>query len=128
MPSDSPALLLVDDYHFIRSIVGKMLIAHGYTNVHEAEDGQEALDKLREQAFALVITDLNMPVLDGIELTKEMRRDENLQHIPVLLISGEENTNATQKAREAGVTESLLKPFTPEQLVKCVGELLEPPA
>ena len=77
--------LVVDDFSTMRRIVRNLLKELGFTNVDEAEDGQDALTKLRTSKFDFVISDWNMPNLDGLQLLSEIRKDESLKTLPVLI-------------------------------------------
>ena len=89
MTDKNMSILVVDDFPTMRRIVRSLLKELGFTNVEEAEDGQEALNKLRTGAFEFVVSDWNMPNLDGLEMLKQIRADAALQHLPVLMVTAE---------------------------------------
>jgi len=117
MPVDkSMAILVVDDYKHMRGVARKLLSQLGFENVSEASDGGMALRKLRNGDFGLVISDWNMAPMTGIELLREVRRDEKLKAIPFIMITAENNTEYVLEAKQAGVDSYILKPFNAETL------------
>jgi len=117
MPVDkSMAILVVDDYKHMRGVARKLLSQLGFENVSEASDGGMALRKLRNGDFGLVISDWNMAPMTGIELLREVRRDDKLKSIPFIMITAENNTEYVLEARQAGVDSYILKPFNAETL------------
>jgi len=89
MNPDDLKFLIVDDFSTMRRIVRNLLKEIGYNNADEAEDGQIALNKLRNGAFNFVVSDINMPNMNGFELLREIRADDNLKKLPVLLVTAE---------------------------------------
>lgn len=83
------SILVVDDFPSMRRIVRTLLKELGFSNIDEAEDGQEGLAKLRSGSFEFVVSDWNMPNLDGLEMLKEIRADDALKHLPVLMVTAE---------------------------------------
>jgi two-component system chemotaxis response regulator CheY len=104
--------LVVDDFSTMRRIVKNLLKDLGYTNVQEAEDGADALNKLRGGGFDFVVSDWNMPNMTGIELLKSMRADTTLKHIPVLMVTAEAKRENIIEAAQAGANGFVVKPFT----------------
>jgi len=111
-------VLIVDDMAAMRKILRTLLSQLGFKNVDEAEDGKQALDKLRQDPnkYDLVITDWNMPNMTGIELVQAIRSDENLRHLPVLMVTAEAKKENVLMAIKAGVNNYIVKPFTAETL------------
>jgi len=111
-------VLIVDDMAAMRKILRTLLSQLGFKNVDEAEDGKQALDKLRQDPnkYDLVITDWNMPNITGIELVQAIRNDENLKHLPVLMVTAEAKKENVLMAIKAGVNNYIVKPFTAETL------------
>ena len=116
-------VLTVDDSPSIRQMIRVVLDPAGHT-VLEAADGAEGLAKAKSHPVDLVITDLNMPVMDGIEMIKHMRGLPALTGIPILFLSTESNDGVKQKAKAAGATGWITKPFSPEQLLGVVTNLV----
>lgn len=123
----SHKVLVVDDMMSMRNIVKRALLEIGYKNIHEALNGEEALEKLKSGGFGLVLLDWNMPVMSGIELLRSMRADPTLQAIPVLMITAEAKMDNIMEAVQAGVSDYLVKPFSgqalQEKLVKIFQKL-----
>jgi two-component system chemotaxis response regulator CheY len=109
-------ILVVDDFQTMRRIIKNYLRQLGFNNVEEAEDGDVALEKLKESEFDFVITDWNMPKMTGIDLLKKIRAANNFKTIPVLIITAEAEKENVVQAAQAGVNDYIVKPFTPEVL------------
>jgi two-component system, chemotaxis family, chemotaxis protein CheY len=109
-------VLVVDDFPTMRRIVKNLLKQLGYENIDEAEDGAQALTKLKAGGYGLVITDWNMPVMEGIDLLKNLRADETLKDLPVLMVTAEAEKDKVITAIKAGVDNYVVKPFTAEVL------------
>ncbi len=105
-------VLVVDDFSTMRRIVKNLLRDLGFTNIQEADDGSTALPMLQNGDFDFVVTDWNMPGMQGIDLLKAIRADANLAHIPVLLITAEAKKEQIVMAAQAGVNGYIVKPFT----------------
>jgi two-component system, chemotaxis family, chemotaxis protein CheY len=124
MPADPGKIkfLVVDDFSTMRRIVRNLLKELGYTNVDEAEDGAVALQKLQGGGFDFVVTDWNMPNMDGLTLLQSVRADPNLKALPVLMITAEAKKENIIAAAQAGASGYIVKPFTAgtlnEKLVK----------
>src|SRR2546430_15627351 len=103
-------ILVVDDMSTMRWIVKSIFKQLGFTNLEEAENGKEALDKLKAGKFDLVVSDWNMPVMPGIELLKNIRADASLKHIPVLMVTAEAQKDNLMEAIKAGVSNYISKP------------------
>ncbi len=104
--------LVVDDFSTMRRIVRNLLKEVGITNVEEAEDGQIALQTLRAGKFDFVVSDWNMPNMTGIQLLREIRADETLKHLPVLMVTAEAKKENIVEAAQAGANGYVVKPFT----------------
>lgn len=105
-------LLVVDDFATMRRIVSNLLREAGITNITEAEDGTEALRKLENGNFKFIISDWNMPNMNGLELLKAVRSSPQLQHLPFLLITAEARKDNIVDAAQAGADGYIVKPFT----------------
>ena len=104
-------ILIVDDYKTMLRIIRNLLKQIGFENVEEALDGTEALQKLREKQFGLVISDWNMEPMTGIELLREVREDLKFKKIPFIMVTAESKTENVVIAKEAGVSNYIVKPF-----------------
>jgi two-component system chemotaxis response regulator CheY len=109
-------VLVVDDMSTMRRIVRNILKQLGVVNVVEAENGSDALSKLKADKFDFVVSDWNMPVMAGIELLRKIRADEQLKHIPVLMVTAEAQKENLVEAIQAGVSNYVVKPFTAETI------------
>jgi two-component system, chemotaxis family, chemotaxis protein CheY len=117
------SVMTVDDSSSVRLMVSFTLKNAGY-DVIEAVDGKDALMKLSMKPVHLVITDLNMPNLDGIGLIRAIRADEKLRFMPVILLTTESQDTKKQEGKAAGATGWIVKPFQAEQLVKVVKKVI----
>ncbi|MCX7149716.1 MAG: chemotaxis response regulator CheY [Rhodocyclales bacterium] len=104
--------LVVDDFSTMRRIVRNLLKELGFTNVEEAEDGAVALTKLREGGFEFVVSDWNMPNMDGLTLLQNVRADARLKTLPFLMITAEAKKENVTAAVQAGASGYIVKPFT----------------
>jgi two-component system chemotaxis response regulator CheY len=116
MPPKETRFLVVDDMSTMRKIIKTILAQLGYTNVDEAENGKEALAKLRVGNYQFVLLDWNMPEMDGLETLKAIRADEKLKDIPVIMVTAEARKENVLTAIQAGANNYIVKPFTPEVL------------
>lgn len=117
-------VLVVDDYKTMRRIVRNILRQLNFNNVDEAIDGTEALEKLRNDDFKLVISDWNMEPMTGIELLKVVRADEKLKALPFVMITAEGKIENVRKAMEAGVSNYIVKPFNADTLRKKLSSVI----
>jgi two-component system chemotaxis response regulator CheY len=117
--------LVIDDFATMRRIVRNLLQDLGFKNVEEAEDGQDALTKLRASTFDFVISDWNMPNLDGLQLLSEMRKDDVLKAIPVLMVTAEAKKENIIAAAQAGANGYVVKPFTAATLEEKLNKIFE---
>ena len=105
------SVLVVDDYKTMLRIIRNLLKQLGFNNVDDASDGGGALQKLRQKDFGLVISDWNMEPMTGLQLLKEVRADEKLKPISFIMITAESKTENVVAAKEAGVSNYIVKPF-----------------
>ena len=112
MADPNMKILVVDDFSTMRRIVRNLLKELGFSNVHEAEDGVDALQKLRAETFDFVVSDWNMPNMTGIDLLREIRKDDALKHLPVLMVTAEAKKENIIEAAQAGASGYVVKPFT----------------
>ena len=118
-------VLVVDDFSTMRRIVKNLLRDLGFTNIQEADDGSTALPMLQGGDFDFVVTDWNMPGMQGIDLLKAIRADSSLAHIPVLLITAEAKKEQIIMAAQAGVNGYIVKPFTAGTLKTKIDKIFE---
>ena len=104
--------LVVDDFSTMRRIVCNLLKESGFTEMEEAEDGTAALAKLRASKFDFVVSDINMPNVNGLALLGAMKKDEKLKHIPVLMVTAEARKEDILLAAQLGAAGYVVKPFT----------------
>ena len=104
-------ILIVDDYKTMLRIIRNLLKQLGFDNVDEATDGSAALQKLRDRDFGLVISDWNMEPMSGLQLLKEVRADVKLKELPFIMITAESKSENVIAAKEAGVSNYVVKPF-----------------
>jgi two-component system chemotaxis response regulator CheY len=104
-------ILIVDDYKTMLRIIRNLLKQLGFDNVDEATDGSQALQKLRQREFGLVISDWNMEPMTGIELLREVRADARLKSLPFIMVTAESKTENVISAKAAGVSNYIVKPF-----------------
>ena len=116
-------ILAVDDSLSIRKSLSFILGNEGY-EVVEAEDGVEALEKAQAEKFSLVITDINMPRMDGIELTKQLRQTQGYKFTPIIALTTENQQDKMQEGKAAGATGWIVKPFTAEKLLAVVKKIV----
>jgi two-component system chemotaxis response regulator CheY len=119
------SILVVDDFPTMRRIVRSLLKELGFTNVDEAEDGQDALAKLRGGKFEFVVSDWNMPNLDGLEMLKQIREDGALKSLPVLMVTAEAKKENIIAAAQAGANGYVVKPFTAATLEEKLNKIFE---
>lgn len=117
-------ILVVDDQAVIRTLMKNQLRAMGYSHICEASDGQVALDIMKSQAISLVISDWNMPNMNGYELLKAVRRDADLMGTPFILVSGDGSPQNINKAVALQVNQFILKPFTLQILEEKINEVV----
>lgn len=116
-------ILIVDDSESIREVVTFTLENAGHI-VTKAVDGKDALSKLNGKEYDLIITDLHMPNMDGIELIRNVRATEQYKFIPILFLTTESQAAKKQEARDAGATGWIVKPFVPEKLLAAINKVV----
>ncbi len=121
-------ILVVDDFSTMRRIIKNLLRDLGFTNTHEADDGKTALPLLQRGDFDLLITDWNMPGMQGIDLLRAVRADAELAQLPVLMVTSESRREHIVEAAKAGVNGYIVKPFTAATLDVKIGEIFPPVA
>jgi CheY-like chemotaxis protein len=126
---ESLKALVVEDNTHMRALLRALLNALGIKDILEAANGQTGLKLLQERQIDLVLTDLTMAPMDGLELTRHLRNDENSPNpfIPIIMITGHTERYRVEAARDAGVTEFLAKPITAHNLFARITEILEKP-
>ncbi|WP_394200760.1 chemotaxis response regulator CheY [Shewanella waksmanii] len=118
-------ILVVDDFSTMRRIIKNLLRDLGFNNTQEADDGSTALPMLQKGDFDFVVTDWNMPGMQGIDLLKAIRADEELKHIPVLMVTAEAKREQIIAAAQAGVNGYVVKPFTAATLKEKLDKIFE---
>ena len=120
----STNVLIVDDYKTMLRIIRNLLKQLEFDNVEEAMDGQEAWSKLRAGQFGLVISDWNMQPMTGLDLLKEVRADARLKSLPFIMVTAESKTENVIAAKQAGVSNYIVKPFNAETLREKIEKVL----
>ncbi len=116
-------ILIVDDFATMRRIIRNLLRELGFTNTHEADDGDTALPMLQSGNFDFVVSDWNMPRMTGLDLLRAVRADVNLNELPVLMVTAESKRERIVEAAEAGVNGYVVKPFTAGTLEEKINEI-----
>jgi two-component system chemotaxis response regulator CheY len=117
--------LIVDDFSTMRRIVRGLLKEMGCNNADEAEDGAAALQMLKAQKFDFVVSDINMPNMNGFDLLKAIKADDTLKHIPVLMVTAEARKEDIVLAAQTGAAGYIVKPFTKATLEEKVQKILQ---
>lgn len=117
--------LIVDDFSTMRRIIANLLKELGFPNYKEAENGKNALTLLHSEKFDFVITDWNMPEMDGLELLKSIRNDSSLKNLPVLMVTAEAKKDNIIAAAQSGADGYIVKPFTSSILYEKLNKILE---
>ena len=117
-------LLIVDDDKTTRKLLSLYLKGKGY-EVVPAENGLDAIEKLGTESISLVVTDMNMPYMDGIELTKTLRSDSILKNIPIIMVTTEADDDEKKKAFDAGVDDYLVKPTNADAISDSIKRIVE---
>ena len=117
-------VLIVDDYKTMLRIIRNLLKQINFNNVEEASDGSEALQKLRSGHFGLVISDWNMEPMTGLELLQEVRSDQRLKPTPFIMVTAESKADNIIAAKQAGVSNYIVKPFNAETLQSKIEKVL----
>ena len=117
--------LVVDDFSTMRRIIRNLLKELGFSNVEEAEDGAAALQMLKSHPYDFVISDWNMPKMDGLELLQTIRTDQSLKTLPVLIVTAEAKKENIIAAAQAGASGYVVKPFTAATLDEKLGKIFQ---
>ena len=117
--------LIVDDFSTMRRIVRGLLKEIGYTDADEAEDGVAALQKLRNGRFDFVVSDINMPNMNGFQLLAQIKSDDKLKHLPVLMVTAEARKEDIVQAAQGGAAGYIVKPFTKATLEDKIANILK---
>lgn len=117
--------LIVDDFSTMRRIVRGLLKEIGYNNAEEAEDGAIALQMLKAQKYDFVVSDINMPNMNGFELLAAIKADANLKHLPVLMVTAEARKEDIVRAAQDGAAGYIVKPFTKATLEEKVQKIMQ---
>lgn len=125
-PSRHEHILIVDDQTPMREILASILSAEGFKNLHFAADGRSALQTLNADpgAYSMVLLDWNMPVMDGLEVLEAMRATPELAEMPVIMVTAEAESEQVMKALLSGLTDYVVKPYSPATIYKKIGKLL----
>ena len=118
-------ILIVDDFSTMRRIIKNLLRDLGFTNTSEADDGLTAPPMLQSGAFDFLVTDWNMPGMSGIDLLRQVRQDERLKSLPVLMVTAEAKREQIIEAAQAGVNGYVVKPFTAQALKEKIEKIFE---
>jgi len=118
-------VLVVDDFSTMRRIIKNLLKQIGYKDIDEAEDGVQALSKLQDGGYGLVVSDWNMPNMDGLEMLKAVRQNPAIKNIPVLMVTAEAEKEKVITAIQAGVNNYVVKPFTGEILKEKLDKIFD---
>lgn len=117
--------LIVDDFSTMRRIVRGLLKESGYANADEAEDGAVALQMLKNQKFDFVVSDINMPNMNGFDLLSSIKKDDSLKHLPVLMVTAEARKEDIVRAAQEGAAGYIVKPFTKAALEEKVQKIMQ---
>jgi two-component system chemotaxis response regulator CheY len=118
-------ILVVDDFSTMRRIIKNLLKDLGFTSIQEADDGNTALPMLLQGDFDFVVTDWNMPGMQGIDLLRAIRANDNLKHLPVLMVTAEAKKEQIVAAAQAGVNGYVVKPFTAATLQEKLEKIFQ---
>ena len=118
-------VLVVDDFSTMRRIVKNLLKQIGFASVDEAEDGAQALTKLKGGDYGFIVSDWNMPNMDGLSMLKKVREDDELKEIPVLMVTAEAEKEKVITTIQAGCNNYIVKPFTGEILKEKIDKIFE---
>lgn len=118
-------VLIVDDFQTMRRIIRNIFKQLGYDNVDEADHGQRALEMLNKAQFDFVVSDWNMPVMNGLDLLKAIKASEKLKHIPVMMVTAEAQKDNVLEAIKAGASNYVVKPFSAEALQEKIVKIFK---
>lgn len=125
IPQDTK-IIIVDDYEQMRRVMRNCLRELGLTNVIEAENGFDALEKIKNEGIEFIISDLNMPEMDGLELLNQIRSSSELNHLPMMLVTAESERDLIIQAIKAGINNYMVKPFDAETLAIKIKAIFDP--
>ena len=125
MDAANMKFLIVDDFSTMRRIVRNLLKEIGYANADEAEDGAVALKMLQNSKYDFIVSDINMPVMNGFELLSAVKADETLKHLPVLMVTAEARKEDIVRAAKDGAAGYIVKPFTKATLEEKVQKIMQ---
>ncbi len=125
MSTTEMKFLIVDDFSTMRRIVRGLLKEIGYNNAEEAEDGAAALNMLKSAKFDFVVSDINMPNMNGFELLAAVKKDDTLKHLPVLMVTAEARKEDIVRAAQDGAAGYIVKPFTKATLEEKVQKIMQ---
>ncbi len=118
-------ILVADDMEAVRTSICKLLQHFGFTNVAESGDGEKALEIIRTDGADLLITDLDMPNMDGLTLLRAIRSDDALKNLPVLILTADAEKDSVRAAGQAGANDYIVKPFTVELLEQKIKKIFK---
>lgn len=125
MPDLNMKILVVDDFSTMRRIVKNLLKQLGYVNIDEAEDGAQAYEKVKNGDYGFVVSDWNMPNMDGLDLVKSVRANPAIKDLPILMVTAEAEKDKVIAAIQAGVSNYIVKPFTGDTLKEKMDKIIE---
>ena len=125
MSSPDMKILIVDDFATMRRIVRNLLKELGYANAEEAEDGAVALNMLKAAKFDFVVSDINMPNMNGFDLLASIKQDDALKHLPVLMVTPQAHKEDIVRAAQDGAAGYIVKPFTKATLEEKVQKIMQ---
>jgi len=125
MPDPNMKILVVDDFSTMRRIVKNLLKQLGYVNIDEAEDGAQAYEKVKNGDYGFVVSDWNMPNMDGLDLVKSVRANPAIKDLPILMVTAEAEKDKVIAAIQAGVNNYIVKPFTGDTLKEKMDKIIE---
>ncbi|MCF2856958.1 response regulator [Pseudoalteromonas sp. SMS1] len=117
-------ILIVDDTYFMRELISESLQDRGFSELTQASNGEEALSALSDAHFDLIVTDWNMPKINGVELIKQVKLEPAYQNIKIIMLTGDTSPDKIQQMNQLGVNAYISKPFTPESLSDLVVKLV----
>lgn len=120
------AVLVVDDYKTMTRIIRNLLKQIGFSDIDDAANGEEALKHLQSKSYGLIISDWNMHPMTGYELLKSVRGDDNLKEIPFIMVTAEAKSDNVVAAKEAGVSNYIVKPFNAQTLKEKIESVFQP--
>ncbi len=120
-----PRFLIVDDFSTMRRVMRALLKEIGFERAEAAEDGAVALEMLKKSKFDFIITDILMPNMNGFELLTAIKADENLKHLPVLMVTAEARKDDIVRSMQCGAAGYIVKPFTKQTLEERVRKILQ---